>query len=231
MDTSWICELNENGTGIKVYRKGVYQGTYAFINTDYCSICGELGVKTENCPWHKQNYGYKRLYLLGRFYTENPPKDDLLTTHLSKFKKEPQYAIPLGKALAKVIQIFHYWLLKMDLIVPVPVHIDKENQLGFNRMQKLAKVVCHYLQMPFLYALEKKFNLDLKTLSAAERRKKVQEMYAVREGAKRIIMDKKIILLDDIVTTGTTLSECAYMLRREGAKEVVAVALAKSVMK
>jgi competence protein ComFC len=44
-------------------------------------------------------------------------------------------------------------------------------------------------------------------------------------------LNKKIILLDDIITTGTTLSECSYKLLKDGAKEVVAVALAKSVLK
>ena len=98
-------------------------------------------------------------------------------------------------------------------------------------MQNLAKVVCHYLQMRTLYALQKNFNYDIKKLPVKERREKVREMYDVREGAKREILNKKIILLDDIITTGTTLSECSYKLLKDGAKEVVAVALAKSVLK
>jgi ComF family protein len=231
MNKRWFCEVNENGTGIKVFKGRVFQGIYKFITTDYCRICGEIGVKTENCPWHKEVYGYKRLYLIGKYYTEKVPEDELLTKHITEFKTKREYAFPLGKALALVIQRYHPWLLKYDFIVPVPIHIEKEQITGYNRMQNLAKVVCHYLQMRTLYALQKNFNYDIKKLPVKERREKVREMYDVREGAKREILNKKIILLDDIITTGTTLSECSYKLLKEGAKEVVTVALAKSVLK
>jgi ComF family protein len=114
---------------------------------------------------------------------------------------------------------------RFDAVVPVPLHRSRLRRRGFNQAELLARGVAAGLNAPFsdtLRAVRK--TRDQVELSAADRRANVAGAFAVRERARG-----RILLVDDVFTTGATTSECAESLLAGGAIEVHAVSLCRTV--
>lgn len=109
----------------------------------------------------------------------------------------------------------------------VPLTRRRKRKRGYNQAQLLAEGIAKRLELPYGPCLVKIRNnsAQSKTASAAERSRNVVGVYAVKEPSE--IEGKNILLVDDVVTTGSTLSECARMLRKAGANKVYCVALAR----
>ena len=112
----------------------------------------------------------------------------------------------------------------MDLIVPVPkfptelkVSADAERR-KYNQAMELSKVICINTGMLCEDALEKVRAQKMKGLSEEERWAVVNGLYKSKDNIN--VNGKRIILLDDVFTTGATLSECSSILLNEGARNV-----------
>jgi len=114
---------------------------------------------------------------------------------------------------------------RFDAVVPVPLHRSRLRRRGFNQAELLARGVAAGLNAPVSDKLRSvRRTRDQVGLSAAERRANVDGAFATRERARG-----KILLVDDVFTTGATTSECAETLLRSGAQEVHAVSLCRTV--
>jgi competence protein ComFC len=118
----------------------------------------------------------------------------------------------------------------MEAIVPVPLHPLKRWWRGRDPVLELSRQLSAELAptraLPVLQLLEKvRPTRSQVKLSGARRRKNLRRSLAVRPGRK---VPETILLVDDVLTTGTTASECARALKRRGAKRVLVVALARS---
>ncbi len=136
-----------------------------------------------------------------------------------KFKSETNLAKPLAKLLLPAIDKNRVW----DCIVPVPISRERLKQRGYDQSVLLAKEVAKLTGIPCRTDILKKtkHNRTQHNLSAKEREANVRGAYRA-EGAARL----RILLLDDIVTTGATAVECAKMLYRNGADYVGCVSCA-----
>lgn len=118
-------------------------------------------------------------------------------------------------------------LMRPDLIVPVPLHIKRLRERGFNQALLLAHSFYPGMKgiiKPQLLT-RSRWTTPQTNLSGSARRKNMAGAFMVPNPA--IIQDRKIILIDDVYTTGTTLNECAGVLRRHGAHDVQALTLAR----
>jgi competence protein ComFC len=116
-------------------------------------------------------------------------------------------------------------IVHFDAVVPVPLHRSRLRRRGFNQAELLARGVAAGLNAPFsdtLRAVRK--TRDQVELSAAERRANVAGAFVVRERARG-----RVLLVDDVFTTGATTSECAQTLLAGGAQEVHEVSLCRTV--
>jgi competence protein ComFC len=114
---------------------------------------------------------------------------------------------------------------RFDAVVPVPLHRSRLRRRGFNQAELLARGVAAGLNAPVSDKLRSvRRTRDQVELSAAERRANVEGAFAARERVWG-----KILLVDDVFTTGATTSECAEILLRGGAQEVHAVSLCRTV--
>ena len=143
--------------------------------------------------------------------------------HRYKFGGARHYADAYGRLLAMRISRD---LPPADIITWVPVSRKRRRARGYDQVELLAKVVGPELGIPVEQLLEKfrdnRANSGLKT--PAERRANVLGVYrAIDPVAFR---GKRVLLLDDIVTTGATASECARVLLTAGAEEVIFAAVA-----
>ena len=113
---------------------------------------------------------------------------------------------------------------RLDGVVPVPLHRARLAKRGFNQAELMARRVAERINVPVLDKLRVvRRTRDQVELSAEARRANVVGAYASRGPVAG-----RILLVDDVFTTGATLSECAGILRKAGAKEVRALTLCRT---
>jgi ComF family protein len=144
--------------------------------------------------------------------------------HLLKYEGITPLARPLGERLALAANPFAGY----DAIVPAPLHWGRRWNRGFNQADLLAREVSRRTGIPVdRRLLRTRPTPPQAGLSAAERRRNLQGAFAAA-GEKAAIKGKNLIVIDDVMTTGATLEACARVLKRAGAAEVAALALARA---
>ena len=116
----------------------------------------------------------------------------------------------------------------IDLILPVPLHKVKQRQRQFNQAHLLAKSLSH------AFAIKLNDSLLVKTklgpaqvnLTQQERLKNVQSAFRVKDS--KVLKDKNVLLIDDVLTTSATVNECSKMLLEAGVNRVEVFTLARS---
>jgi ComF family protein len=141
--------------------------------------------------------------------------------HLLKFSGLKRLAKPLGKLLTELP------IPPMDGIVPVPVTSRTLRERGFNQALLLSVVLSRHVRIPvYMDMLYKKRDTPAQIgLGARERARNLKNVFEVRGR----LHNPRLLLLDDVMTTGATVKECAKTLVKAGAQEVVAVTLARSM--
>jgi ComF family protein len=116
----------------------------------------------------------------------------------------------------------------LNLIVPVPLHRSRLRQRGFNQAVLLGRVMSRHLSLPMIpdALVRTRATEPQIELSAAERRVNVRGAFSVNNYEQ--IAGRGILLLDDVMTTGSTMDECAKELKKAGAATVVAVTVART---
>lgn len=118
---------------------------------------------------------------------------------------------------------------RVDAVVYVPMVRRAERERGYNQAGCFAKALAARLGVPCAHWLVKlRQNAPQRSLSAEERHKNVQGVFACRTGVP--VEGKRILLCDDIITTGATLQECARLLMENGAASVVCCAIAHTAL-
>jgi competence protein ComFC len=113
---------------------------------------------------------------------------------------------------------------RFDAVVPVPLHRSRLRRRGFNQARLLARGVARRLNAPLSGTLQVvRRTRDQVELSAAQRRANVSGAFGARDRVRG-----KVLLVDDVFTTGATMSACAETLLRAGAREVHALSLCRT---
>ena len=116
-----------------------------------------------------------------------------------------------------------------DLVVPVPLHVDRLRERGYNQAELIARPLARLLRLKLgASVLVRKVPRPSRLLlSRSERWKSVSGAYATQEGVR---VDKlRVLLVDDVLTTGATLDACSRVLKKAGAAEVIALTVARVV--
>ena len=148
--------------------------------------------------------------------------------HDLKYSGERRLAEPLGAAIAR------RWArvgVGADVVVPVPVHAERERRRGYDQAALVATVAARDLGLPCVRALERRrATVAQFELGRDERASNVAGAFALRRdvpsGASSVV-GRWVLLVDDVVTTGATLAACGEALVRAGARAVSAIALAR----
>jgi ComF family protein len=147
--------------------------------------------------------------------------------HLFKYSGMKPLARPLAGYLERALAVDeHGSEAKIDAVVPVPLHWRKKWARGFNQAELLARYVAKRRGLPLLNALRRKRPTEVQAgLAMAGRRRNVAGAFTARPAAD--VKGKRILLIDDVMTTGATASACASALKRAGAASVSLATLAR----
>lgn len=142
-----------------------------------------------------------------------------------KYRSIYSLAGPLAEILIACLEVQRF--NNIDLVLPVPLHKKREIRRGFNQAELLAKNISQHFSWPVANkAIVRKFNTVAQVkLNKDQRKQNVKGVFEVLD--KKIIRNKRILLVDDVITTGATLSECAKTLLKNGAVEVQAIVIAQ----
>ena len=151
--------------------------------------------------------------------------------HLLKYQSVLPVAAVLGGMLASAIaELLPGCGDAPPLIVPVPLHKSKRSERGFNQAELIARAAVKRLPQPIELAtgvlVRRRATISQVGLSREERIANVSDAFRVRD--RRRVQGRTVIVVDDVMTTGTTLSECARVLKQAGAERVWAATVARA---
>ena len=214
--------------------------------TFVCDVClGQLPIRLEqHCPAclrHITPYGQVCFSCrdtiapaLDGLFVASYYHDSILphVIHTFKYRFIPEIALPLGRFLVSTLE--KSALPLPDIIVPVPLHPRRLRFRGFNQSallaEELAKQLTPGLDIPVLtngIVRTRYTKPQMKTDSREERLANLKNAFALSPEQNPVLTGKSVWLIDDVATTGTTLEECARVLKQAGAINVFGIVLAR----
>lgn len=143
--------------------------------------------------------------------------------HLYKYRRIETLWRPLAGFLAAALPLEE----RFDAVTAVPLHWRKRWQRGFNQSYLLARDIARRRGLPLSPALGRtRFTQTQAGLSNTERRRNVAAAFRCRRAAKALA-GKRVLLIDDVMTTGSTAAACARSLKQAGAARVVLATVAR----
>lgn len=146
---------------------------------------------------------------------------------LLKFERIEPLGAWFAKRLATVVE-GEDDALAADLVVPVPLHRERERERGHNQATLLSRPLARKLGLPHkaVLAVRTLPRPDKQVLSFEERWESVLGAFATRRGSQ--VDKQRVLLVDDVMTTGATLDACARALREAGARSVAGLRVARA---
>ncbi len=188
-----------------------------FVQNPVCPICQRQAVSGKTHPGCAGKYKLDGLVVACRYL--GPVK-------MAIIKVKYKWIYDVEKVFVDLLsECFWKFDVPGDIIlVPVPLHFKRKSWRGFNQSEILAKSLAKKFKVPFANMLAR--TRETKTqvgLGRDARRENVKGAFVV---SGTVLKDKNIVLVDDVFTSGATISECCNVLKRAGAKSVWALSVA-----
>ncbi len=200
-----------------------------------CGICGEISKEDicNKCKVKIKEYqrSKKHIYLTKNFDTHMYLFDyqGIIRQKILQYKfGEKTY---ISRCFSKVIlndKKICRFLKNYDIIIPVPISIKRKKKRGYNQSELIAKQLAKQMRnlkyIPkVLYKI--KDTIPQSILDKEKRIENIRGAYYIKNG--EILKNRKILLIDDIYTTGSTVNECSKIVKQAGAKEIGIFTLAR----
>ena len=233
--------------------RNIFKATEDALFPPACPICGKprvirSGVRLDICPWCLDNITYVKeptCIKCGKVLDDDREycSDCMKTEHIYdqavslyeysdgikqsiyrfKYHNKREYATIYAREIAdKCGMVIKAW--NADVIIPVPIHESKLKQRGYNQAGLIADNLAEQLGIDVdnNYIMRVRKTTPMKELSNMERVKNLQNAFQIHDNGIRY---SKVLIVDDIYTTGATLDACARILKQYGTDRVYAVTL------
>ncbi|MBQ9437668.1 MAG: ComF family protein [Lachnospiraceae bacterium] len=198
------------------------QGTLVYIREPFCLKCGSpLPINAEicdSCKGKKQDFDFGRAVFVYKSVKQS--------LYRLKNSGRREYADFYGREMARHLG---HWLKGLGecVLIPVPLHRDKERKRGYNQAGLLAEVLGRELGMPVDGKWVSRIDQTraAKTLTEAERAANLKSAFKIEQNG---VKWKRVVVVDDIYTTGATINGIAGTLREAGVRNVYFACVAVS---
>ena len=210
------------------------------LNLIFPNVCGFCERKDEDslckdCEYMLSKYELNRIndyrqdnhkyfdFLFCALKYENIVRNKIIAY---KFGEKSYLYKTFAKIIIKNKKIYRFIKL-YDIIIPVPMYKNKESVRGYNQSALVAREIAKVAGLEF----QKKTLIKIKdtqvqsTLNKYSRINNIKNVFEIKN--EEAVRNKKIVLLDDVYTTGSTVNECSKVLKQAGAKEILVITIAK----
>ena len=212
----------------------IFDYILSLIYPPKCAFCGKVIDKSDICsecektlPYTKGDSVYQKFLFVDKCISPLYYKDYVRRAVLRfKFSGCSCYSRRLGAIMSECAEN-NLDCGSIDMISCIPLSKKRLHDRGYNQAELLAREISKAVDVKFVPTLKKiKNNTAQSTIKDAKlRAKNVIGVYTVTD--PETVKGKYILLVDDVVTTGSTVSECARMLKKAGAKAVYCITLAR----
>jgi len=195
-------------------------------------ICDDCDSKIKLIEYNLLIYEYKKKFSRDNYIDDYSVLYDFETEgtlqyllHSLKYEKKFKVGIFLGKRVGEILNMkIKNW--NADYIIPIPLFHLKKAERGYNQAYYICKGICEETGLKINSRTVKRVkNTESQTtLTLEERKNNISNAFKIR--SRQGIKNRKIILVDDVITTGATISECARILKENGADQVFALSVA-----
>lgn len=201
--------------------------TINILEYQYCPFCRQRIFEESICLKHK-NKNLDKLFFAVSY------KDSLIRKAIKKFKYPP-FLRELTPYFCYLI-ISHFLLIENKTIledknnsflIPIPISSYKKRWRGYNQSEEIVKQLSTSLKIPILInnLIKTKKTESQSNLSKVQRIENIKNVFEIKNALE--IRDKIIFLVDDVFTTGSTMEECAQVLKNAGARNVFGITIAR----
>ena len=204
---------------------------YGALNIHTNFFCPNCNLKINslnqkhNCNFNTYNFN---LVIYCMDYKNNIVKNLI---HKFKYQKisciKPTIKQILSTSLSKHQSYFKH---NKYIVVPVPLHKYKQRSRGFNQSEIISNLISQILNIKTYNNILIRFKNNppqANQTNALKRQENAKNIFKINENQKHLIKNKNIILVDDVFTTGSTLNECAKILKQNNANNIIVICLAK----
>ncbi len=197
------------------------------LEYQFCPVCQKRVIDGKICKNCRT-----RTNLAGLF-AATPYQNKIVKKMINKFKYTPyikNLSFPLYSLIIshlKQLNNYSFSILDNGILIPVPLHRKRLKIRGFNQTEKIANHFSEFLKIPLIkdVLIKTKESQSQIGLSSEQRKQNIQGVFTCENIEQ--IKAKKILLIDDVFTTGSTMEECAKTLNQAGAKEVWGIVVAR----
>lgn len=198
-----------------------------------CGICGKICREAicKKCELKLKEFEINLIKSNNKYYTERMHLyryDGIIRNRIIdyKFNNKPYLYKTFAKIIIKNKKICGF-LKNYDIIIPVPIHKKRRLIRGYNQTELIAKEIANKENLKFEknVLIKQKNIITQSSLSKASRKENIKNAFAIKNAEK--IINKKIIIFDDIYTTGNTVLECSKMLKNAGANQIAVLTIAR----
>lgn len=216
----------------------VYKNAQEFLFPKECVSCGQVGaficdecltklpIRPSQPPEQIRHQDYIDQIHIASFYA-NLPLAKLID--LYKFHYQESLGETLAKLLISYIKRNQLTATLADFaLMPLPLHRRRLLERGFNQSEILAGELANHFNLPIIQTalIRTRYTKHQTLLNQDKRQRNIAGVFTITDNNQ--IIGKKILLIDDVVTTGASLNEAARVLRANGALKIMALVLAKN---
>ncbi len=201
------------------------------LQTDLvCPKCEKLAIGGQTHPVCRRKYGLDGLWSLGIY--QGYLREAIKQLKYGKVKELAEILVNITVEYWVKYQPFVLDQIKKDrgvgwAVIPVPLHWWRGNDRGFNQSSLIGQTLSKKLGLAYCDALKRvRYTKPQVKLKGYGRHQNIRNAFAISPNCQ-LQTTNSVLLIDDVWTTGSTLRECGYVLKRNGAKKVWALTLAR----
>ncbi len=205
---------------------GACSGKARPIVAPFCRVCSQPFDGAITAAFTCQNCSERTLHFdcaVAPFRSRGVVREFI---HRFKYDREFYLRLPLADWAAEGLMDERLRARPIDAFVPVPLHPTRFREREFNQSEELARLLSQRTGTPWLNALRRiRYTSTQTALDRHERMENLRNAFRVRHSPE--VLHRHLVLVDDVFTTGSTVDECARVLRKAGAASVRVLTVAR----